>query len=94
MQLSAVLVSSLAEVADALQAVHRSYGTVSDSLGTRRRRKPRRNINHFTNLNSLLTLGGKKISVIYYTLKIFKLKNSIYRQTIIPEILLVEGIDS
>lgn len=70
--LSAALVSSLPEVADAFQVIHWSYRTVFDSLGTRRQRKPRRNINSFTNLISLLAF--KKI--IYYTIYIyiFKLK--------------------
>lgn len=53
--LSAVLVSSLAEVANAFQVVHWSYRTVFDSPGTRRQHKPRRNIDSFTNLISLLT---------------------------------------
>lgn len=52
--LSAVLVFSLAEVANAFQVVHWSYGTVFDSLGARRQRKPRRNIDSFANLISLL----------------------------------------
>lgn len=87
--LSAVLVSSLAEVAHAFQVVHWSHGTVPDPLGTRRQCKPRGNINIFTDLTSLLAL---KKMVIYYTLYIciFKLKNSIYRQTVIPEMLFVE----
>lgn len=63
--LSALLVSSLAEVANAFQAVHWSYRTVSDSLGTRRRRKPRRNINNFTNLISLLALKKKKSYLLH-----------------------------
>lgn len=84
-----MLVSSLAEVAHAFQVVHWSHGTVSDPLGTRRQCKPRGNINIFTDLTSLLAF---KKMVIYYTLYIciFKLKNSIYRQTVIPEMLFVE----
>lgn len=66
--LSAVLVSSLAEVAHAFQAVHWSHGTVSDPLGTRRQCKPRGNFNIFTDLTSLLAL---KKMVIYYTFYIY-----------------------
>lgn len=87
--LSGVLVFSLAEVAHAFQAVHWSHGAVSDPLGTRRQRKPWGNINIFTDLTSLLAF---KKMVIYYILDkyIFKLNNSLYRQTVIPEMLFVE----
>lgn len=50
--MSTVFVSCLAEMANAFQVVHWSYRTIFESFSTRRKWKPRRNIDKFTKLIS------------------------------------------
>lgn len=78
-------------MANAIQVIHWSDRTVFESLSTRRKRKPRRNINKFTTLVSLFI---KKKSYLLHHIYIFKLKkktkNKPHQSAIIPETLFVD----